>query len=482
MSLGNINSCFSPKRIINPYTKEVMYVPCRKCPSCLNRYTHEWSKRIENECKFHYFSMFVTLTYDNEHLPMFKPVWCDAEGSEGYLMLSNRDCDADKCLPESLSGQFIPVTHSDAVGVPYCCRQDVVLFLKRLRSRIDYYFKTHCINENKKIRYFLCSEYGPRTFRPHYHAIFWFDSETICREFGTLLSESWKNGACNFSLVNSSAPQYVAKYVVGNSRLPAVLRHEWTRTFHVQSKAPCIGFDSSDTEELFKNVLEGTYGHVEYDASLQSAVYVQPPRSLEMRYFPKCRGYRTVSYFEKLRIYAFAYDYFKRTGERIDSESLHERFCSAVDLHATLACFTYCMSHCCTPEIYLMRLDKYYSNKELYNLRLQYEYQEVYVNSFHQPLSHLLDFDLSFYERIPLHEPRPTDPVVSVLGSYGVDYRSLYRRGRINGFAVELLKQNYSPFYANNQLRHLKMSSDSMKTRVVNEQLNSDIFFSLSNI
>lgn len=474
MSLGNINSCQNPKRIINPYTDEVMYVECRNCESCRNRYSKHWSDRVARECEFHIYSMLLTLTYSNDNLPMFKMCWNDSV--DDYQMLSNRVCDADEVLPEDYNGVSHRMNHSVVDGVPYVCRNDVVLFLKRLRSAIYYYFKINHIDGNYKIRYFLCAEYSPRGLRPHYHLIVWFDHEEIARHFGTFVSKSWTYGIFNYSLVQSSAPQYVAKYVACDTRLPKVLRLKQTRTFHLQSKNPCIGYNEVDKKELFKNVIDGTYGHLEPDVTTQSAVYVQPPRSLEMRYFPKCRGWRTLSYFEKLRVYSFAVDFEHLNGYLPSSSELHECFESAVDIHAALACFRFCKEMSSTPEMYLMYVDRYYSNKSLFQLRLQYEYQMTYVNDLHQPVSHLMDFDPVFYERIPKYHYGLTPSMTVVLSTYGIDADALYHHGVLNGFLLDSLKQRNSSFYLNNVNLQKKISIDSNKSRVLNEQLNGDIF------
>lgn len=477
MALGNIQGCFKPNRIINPYTDEVMYVECRKCPACRNRYAYKWQERVSKECTFHRYSMFVTLTYSNDNLPRFQMVWNDS--LDNYQMLSNRDCDSDKVLPEEYNGITHHMSHDTKDGVPYVCRYDVVTFFKRFRSRIDYSFKINNINENKNIRYFVCAEYSPKGLRPHYHAIIWFDSEYIAREFGEILSKSWAHGIVDYSLVNSSAPDYVAKYVACNTGLPEVLQLESTRTFHLQSKKPCIGYSKVDSEELFKNVIDGTFGHLESDSATQSTVHVQPPRSLEMRYFPKCRGWRFISYFEKLRIYSFAVDFERLNGYLPESSVLHEQFDSSIDIHAALACYRFCKEYSSTPELYLMYVDRYYSNKELFQLRLQYHYQIKYVDDLHQPLSHLMDFDLTFYERIPLYRYGVTPYITAALSSYGVAVDSLYHHGRLDGACLDSLKQKSSPFYYTNIDLQCKISKDYNKSRVLNEQLNPNIFNSI---
>ncbi len=70
----------------------------------------------------------MTLTYDDEHLPINDYV--DSDG----------------------------VIH----GKPTLRKRDVQLFLKRLRKNYKY---------DNHIKYFCCGEYGGKTFRPHYHLI-----------------------------------------------------------------------------------------------------------------------------------------------------------------------------------------------------------------------------------------------------------------------------------------------------------------------
>lgn len=99
---------------------EARKVPCGKCAVCLRRKGREWYVRLKAEYEWHDGNAyFVTLTYSD---------WC------------------------------LPTTKS---GVQTVCKKDVQKFFKRLRRAIFPY----------KIRYFLISEYGEDTQRPHYHMI-----------------------------------------------------------------------------------------------------------------------------------------------------------------------------------------------------------------------------------------------------------------------------------------------------------------------
>ena len=89
--------------------------PCGQCMACRLNKQREKAMRIGHELQYHKESVFITLTYDPEHLP-----------ENGSLVKS-----------------------------------DVQKFLKRLRKRLGV----------ERVRYFLCGEYGELGNRPHYHLI-----------------------------------------------------------------------------------------------------------------------------------------------------------------------------------------------------------------------------------------------------------------------------------------------------------------------
>lgn len=98
-----------------PFVKQGLAFGCGQCLPCRIKKKRIWTHRIMLEATQHGDNCFLTLTYNDEHLP------------------------ADK----SLNPKHV---------------QD---FLKRLRRRI----------EPRKIRYFAVGEYGETTHRPHYHIV-----------------------------------------------------------------------------------------------------------------------------------------------------------------------------------------------------------------------------------------------------------------------------------------------------------------------
>lgn len=139
-------------------------VPCGKCYACLANNRQEWIFRLQQEYKASNLAIFVTLTYDDLHIP--------------------KDLSVNK--------------------------RDVQLFHKRLRKHFP----------AKDLRFYLVSEYGDHTHRPHYHGLYFFktlyDLDFIYKTF----TESWKNGFLKFGNVEEGSIVYCTKYCLKHSAVP----------------------------------------------------------------------------------------------------------------------------------------------------------------------------------------------------------------------------------------------------------------------
>lgn len=139
--------------------------PCGKCPVCRQNYRQNLANRMLLESAFcKGATYFVTLTYDNEHLHYFKNELC-------------------------------------------FCKKDVQNLIRYLRK-----------DAHLKIKYFITSEYGEHTKRPHYHGLFFFQSPK-CEspnifEFERILQKLWKFGFISISLVSDNRISYACKYAL----------------------------------------------------------------------------------------------------------------------------------------------------------------------------------------------------------------------------------------------------------------------------
>ena len=107
-----------------------MQIPCGRCIGCRLDHAGDWATRIWAETKTWKDNCFVTLTYNNEHLPKNETL----------------------------------------------VKKDVQDFFKRLlyhEEGREYWVNPITEKTEKPIRRFYCGEYGPKGGRPHYHtAIF----------------------------------------------------------------------------------------------------------------------------------------------------------------------------------------------------------------------------------------------------------------------------------------------------------------------
>lgn len=157
---------------------------CGKCEDCLRKKRNDWVQRLISEWRYSKCTKFVTLTYDDAHLPI------ESVDEDRYRFTTNK--------------------------------RDVQLFLKRFR-------KLH------QVRYFLVSEFGDNTHRPHYHALFFFDEFLKDDEVNLLIQSSWDAGWITdvSDLMSVNGIRYVCKYLYK--------QQDDDKTFMLCSRNPAIG-------------------------------------------------------------------------------------------------------------------------------------------------------------------------------------------------------------------------------------------------
>lgn len=140
-------------------------IPCGQCVGCRAEKSRQWALRCVHEAQMHKANSFVTLTYDDKHLP-----------------------------PDG--------------GLVY---EDFRNFCRRLRRRCGAF------------RFFHCGEYGENFGRPHYHALVFgldFASDRILLKdrgddslyVSPTLTEVWENGHASLGACTYASAFYVAQY------------------------------------------------------------------------------------------------------------------------------------------------------------------------------------------------------------------------------------------------------------------------------
>lgn len=114
--------------------KRYVFAPCGQCEDCRNANRYAWAWRLASEVQYYmkekkYHLGFITLTYNDDALPRFPSI---------FSQLSGMPC----------------FSKHDTKGL--------ILYLRKMLFR--HYAVTDLV-------YFLASEYGPKTQRPHYHMV-----------------------------------------------------------------------------------------------------------------------------------------------------------------------------------------------------------------------------------------------------------------------------------------------------------------------
>lgn len=297
--------CLNPCRVKNPYTDEIFYTSCGHCMACLNAKSALYTSRVINETKQNKYSFYFTLTYSNRYVPriipsvqkyrfpngleipkMFVHSNSDYFNGVAYRVAFAKDFSSEKpfILPP-LQDDVLQTEADDVPRVGVVSRSDVQKFLKRLRTNI---FRKY--GNKEKFRYFITSEYGPRTFRPHYHGIIFTDSEAISADIVSLISESWPFDSPSrhkISLVGKGAGKYVASYCNSFADLPQILLHKSFRPFILQSKNPLIGYKTQSRKTVSERVFNGDFEDFRVSSDTGEFVRDTFPEQIVRKYFPK---------------------------------------------------------------------------------------------------------------------------------------------------------------------------------------------------
>ena len=187
----NLQKCSNMVRLKDKRHGGYMFVPCGHCTNCVTNYRNNLARLLDLEREGSVSSLFFTLTYDNDHIPTFTPTYKDFDGTISLLLNNSGSLDVDNEIPlpshlvPSLS-QLCPLQTgrntftSDTFS--YCKKSDFQKFIKRLRRLVEYDSKKLLVEVPKKdrtLRYFLCTEYGPKTYRAYAHGILFFHNKQV---------------------------------------------------------------------------------------------------------------------------------------------------------------------------------------------------------------------------------------------------------------------------------------------------------------
>jgi hypothetical protein len=291
--LKAVDHCQHRSFITNRYSGARIAVDCGQCDYCIHKKAQKASMRVKTAGSAFKYSYFVTLTYDNEHIPLFNCEVLDNDYDDvlgisgdthfGYEKHSFVPVSEYRCSDSSelrhifftqvqgtipfnrASSQyeeiadnwflsldairsFIAKTQtdspygkdgilSDRYGnnlIPFLNYADVQNYIKRLRKHL---FQK--LGSYETLHFYAVGEYGPVHFRPHYHILLFTNSEKVSEVLRYCHDKSWKFGRSDFQIARGGASSYVSSYV--NSLSSAPLLYRSCRAFRPRSRAS-LGF------------------------------------------------------------------------------------------------------------------------------------------------------------------------------------------------------------------------------------------------
>lgn len=175
-------ACFHPLQAYQCENGEVVFyekarfnivrslsLPCGQCIGCRLERSRQWAMRCMHEASLYRENCFVTLTYNDEHFPY--------RGMLDYSAFQK--------------------------------------FMKRLRK----------FTGTNGVRFYMCGEYGPENWRPHFHACL-FNHDFADKEYysrspagekiyrSAALEKLWPFGFSSVGAVTFESAAYVARYCV----------------------------------------------------------------------------------------------------------------------------------------------------------------------------------------------------------------------------------------------------------------------------
>lgn len=251
-------SYWDGSKVVTDYVE----IPCGKCIGCRLEYSRQWANRMMMHLKTVDSAYFITLTYDEEHVP--------------YAPIADPD-----------TGEYI----ADAKTLK---KSDLQSFWKHLRSRFP----------DDKISYYACGEYSP-AFRPHYHAIVYglhindlefykltrtgdalYNSKSVEKCWSDYLGNDEKNnpifkrkGMIVVANVTWETCAYVARYVtkkMSDNVGDYVAKTKVQPPFSAMSRRPGIGKEFYDDSLM-------DYDYINVSTSSKGLKF-RPPRYFEKLY------------------------------------------------------------------------------------------------------------------------------------------------------------------------------------------------------
>lgn len=215
-------SCRTPKKIFISDSRgyeKVVYCTCGTCWFCRGISQGQWVARVKSECEIR-FPFFITLTYDNDHLPVYEPVLVDYNFSrKKYISMImsqhklKRKWDFSFVRKDHLRDFFKDLQLSFQKYFPHLFHR----VLYKARNGNTFYRVVprpeYELTNTYLIRRYATGEYGSFSHRAHYHALIFIPCKCHRSDVLKMVRECWPFGHVDVAKdCREAAVAYVAKH------------------------------------------------------------------------------------------------------------------------------------------------------------------------------------------------------------------------------------------------------------------------------
>lgn len=323
-----IDMCLNSRWIKNPYTGDTLFVKCGHCEACqMEKSKKNLSRILNHEADHDYYRLFITLTYSNDYVPYVSLSDFDLSGNtidirrmyntyevknrygtRRYRVLAVDPVDTIE-LDDKIKMRYFDFNQLDSLSSlqefpqPNCVgvlwHDDFTRFVKRFKIYMKRYYNID-LNHEYKMHYYKVGEYGPTTFRPHFHAILYFPAD-FAKYYGALkraIIKAWPFCHPNEWKTNIkiaySGQSYVSKYTVRPSEYPDFLTINRISQKPTFSRGYGFGRDAFSADKIYDNVKRKIYTF-SYQSPDENGAYSSRTASIPTyvynRYFPKFKGF-----------------------------------------------------------------------------------------------------------------------------------------------------------------------------------------------
>lgn len=343
-------SCLNPQRVFNSSLGQYIQVSCGHCEWCADQRRRIWARRLELHAQTSVFVLFFTLTYDNYHLPKIyyneKGIVTNFTRTQEFDFY-NRHTKERKTITKIIESDeynglnVFTLEPGDKVTKPphyvfrrrfnrepifdnrnrfaIAYKKDFQLFIMRCRTNLRRFYDGSDFDPS--FTYFGVSEYGPDTYRPHFHGLLFFrERPADVSALLSVLSKSWAKSPLSkigkeFEIVRqkTASTKYVSKYVVKDSTLPRLLLTPEFRTTSFKSISIPLGSESFNIPDVPAIFSKGTllYDKQYYDKKKCCFVPYKCsfPSVSWQRIFPRLLGRRLLSVSDLRQCFNKIFDY-----------------------------------------------------------------------------------------------------------------------------------------------------------------------------